>query len=72
MTAQPAHKKHTKDFDGLTYSEQAKSINAAMAWCSKAMRAHLRRAQADGRDIDAVRVKCLNQLNRLLSRVSKI
>lgn len=71
----PAHKNHTRDFDGrlgLTYSEQAKSINAAMAWCSKAMRAHIRRASDEGRDVDAVRAKCVSQVRRLLERVDRL
>jgi hypothetical protein len=69
----PAHKNHLKNFynppPSLTYSEQAKSINAAMAWCSKAMRAHMRKAREEDRDVDAVKEKCINQVRRLLTRV---
>ncbi len=71
MTALPAHKNHNKTFDELTFSEQAKSINANMAYCGKAMLAHLRRARKEKRDVEAVRDKCENQLKRLLVRVSK-
>jgi hypothetical protein len=68
----PAHKNHTKIFERLTYAEQAKSINAAMAWCSKAIKAHLRKARAEGRNDIAVKNKCVNQVSRLLSRIANL
>ena len=68
----PAHKNHTKKFERLTYAEQAKSINAAMSWCSKAIKAHLRKARAEDRDDVAVKNKCVNQVNRLLGRVANL
>lgn len=71
----PAHKNHMRNFaepHGLTYSEQAKSFNAAMAWCSKAMRAHVRRAGEEDRDVDAVRAKCVSQVRRLLERIERL
>lgn len=67
-----AHKNHTRNFadpNGLTYAEQAKSINAAMVWCTKAVTAHMRTAAAEGRDAEAVRNKCMSQVERLLSRI---
>ena len=67
-----AHKDHTRDFEDLTYAEQAKSINAEMAYLPKAVRAHLRKAQNEARDTNAVRQKCLNQVQRLLRRIERI
>ena len=67
----PAHKNHTQTFAALTYSEQAKSINALMADCSKAVQAHMRKARNENRDVDGVKEKCLNQVRRLLNRIEE-
>jgi hypothetical protein len=67
-----AHKDHTRDFEELTFAEQAKSINAEMAYLPKAVRAHLRKAQTEGRNRNVVRQKCVNQVQRLLQRLERI
>ncbi len=67
-----AHKDHTKDFEDLTYAEQANSINAEMAYLPKAIRAHLRKAESEGRNKSTVRQKCINQVQRLLQRIERI
>lgn len=67
-----AHKDHTRDFEDLTYAEQAKSINAEMAYLPKAVRAHLRKAQNKERDTNAVKQKCINQVQRMLRRIERI
>jgi hypothetical protein len=71
-----AHKNHTHTFNtppnSLSYAEQARSFNAAMAWCSKAARAHINRAAQEGRDVEAVREKCVSQVQRLLARIERL
>jgi len=68
----PAHKNHTEDFEGLTFAEQAKSINATMAYTTKAIRAHLRRASRENRNVSSTRDKCIRQISRLLQRIEAI
>jgi hypothetical protein len=68
----PAHRNHTSTFEDLTFAGQAKSLNSTMAYTTKAIRAHLRRARLDERDVDAVRRKCINQVQRLLRRVQEL
>lgn len=67
-----AHKNHTEDFAGLTYSDQAKSINATLSTCGKAVRAHMRRASIEGREVADVRAKCIRQVRRLLARIERL
>lgn len=69
-----AHKSHTKTFGELTFGEQAKSLNAAMAWCSKAVNAHILKANEErGQDAAATaQKKCIGQLVRLLARVENL
>jgi len=64
-----AHQSHTKDFEELTYDEQAKSINAQMANLGKAINAHLRKAESEGREVEDVRKKCIGQANNLVQRI---
>ena len=65
------HKDDTKTFTELTFGEQARSINAHIVQLQQSIRAHLKRAESEGRDAGRVRDKCTNQLRRLLDRVSK-
>ncbi len=66
-----AHQGHTKDFEELTYAEQAKSINAYMAFLGRAVNAHLRKAEHEGRDTNTVREKCVRQAKSLLKRIEE-
>ncbi len=68
----PAHKGHTEYFEGLSFAEQAKSINATMAYASKAIKAHLRKAKIEKRNIRSVHDKCIGQVSRLLQRIEAI
>src|SRR5437868_698436 len=43
MSVQKRHQNDTKDFDELTYSEQAKSINIHTVWYLDATKNHIRR-----------------------------
>ncbi len=64
-----AHRDHKEDFRNLTYAEQAKSISAQIANLSKSIRAHIRQAKLEGRNMDTVRQKCVGQVQRLLDRL---
>ncbi len=63
------HQGDTKTFGELTFAEQAKAINIRVVGLERSVRAHLRRAAQQGRDVEAVRRKCINQLRRLLNRL---
>jgi hypothetical protein len=59
------HKKNTRDFGELTFSEQAKSINAEILYLKRAVQAHVRRGLQDGRDATATLQKCERQFSTL-------
>ena len=72
MPGPKRHKDDTKDFNELTFGEQARSINAHIVVLQRSIVAHLKRAEHEGRDASRVRDKCAGQLSRLLARVLKI
>jgi len=63
------HRNDTRTFDGLTFQEQAKSLNAQLSTLTRAVRAHVRRARKEGRDHEQTRAKCVAQVNRLRERI---
>lgn len=63
------HQGDAKTFEELTFAEQAKAINIRVVGLGRSVRAHLRRATQEGRDLERVRVKCINKLRRLLDRL---
>ena len=63
------HQNRTKTFDELTFSEQAKSINAQIVVLQRSIRAHLRRATLENRALAVVQNKCRAQVQRLLARL---
>lgn len=64
------HQGDTKTFEELTFAGQAKAINVRVVGFERAVRAHMRRAARDGRNIEQVRAKCIDQIRRLLDRLS--
>jgi hypothetical protein len=69
----PAHKNRSIGFGDESFSEQAKTINQAIANLGKMIEAHILRSDADGRHpVVRVRQKCVNQLQRLLVRVERV
>ena len=64
------HQGDTKTFEELTFAEQAKSINISVVGLQRSVAAHLRRATQEGRDPRDVRLKCVNQIQRLIDRLS--
>jgi hypothetical protein len=65
MTAR-RHKNDSRTFAELTFSEQAKSISATVLQLQRAIDAHTRNPKASS----ATRLKCINQVSRLLQRLS--
>jgi hypothetical protein len=60
------HKHDTRTFAELTFAEQAKSISATVLQLQRAIEAHSLNAKANS----ATRLKCINQVSRLLQRLS--
>ncbi|MGA3326464.1 MAG: hypothetical protein ABSF45_18490 [Terriglobia bacterium] len=71
MPGRRRHKEDTKDSNELNFGEQARSINAHIVQLQQSICRHLKRAESEGRDVGRVRDKCINQLRRLLARVTK-
>lgn len=72
------HKDDTATFsgvDGLSFSEQAKSISATTINLEAAVEAHIRKAgeelgpKGEKRDPKATRDKCIDQIGRMLARL---
>ena len=69
--ATPTHKNDTQTFEGLSYAEQAKSISAQLVVLQRAVRAHTRRAEEEGRDPEETMLKCIGQVSRMLTRLTQ-
>jgi hypothetical protein len=59
------HKNHSKDFNELNFSEQAKSITATINNLQRAIQFHIRNSSKP----DETLRKCLAQINRLMGRI---
>jgi hypothetical protein len=66
MNAKLRHKNDTKTFQELSFSEQAKSINAQISILNKAVRAHVRRSDSPNNTL----LKCIGQLARNINNLS--
>jgi hypothetical protein len=60
------HKNDTRTFAELTFAEQAKSVSATILQLQRAIDAHSRNPAAT----PSTRLKCINQVSRLLERLS--
>jgi hypothetical protein len=60
------HKNNTRTFAELTFAEQAKSISAIVLLLEREIEAHSLNTKANS----ATRLKCINQVSRLLLRLS--
>lgn len=65
------HCRGTRTFEELSFSDQAKSLNAQLSTLTRAVRAHVRRANDEGRDHEKTRSKCVAQINRLRERIER-
>ena len=62
------HKNHSEDFEGLTFAEQAKSLNASVINLKKGILAHKRRASEE--DKEDASSKYVEQLKKLVEKLS--
>lgn len=62
------HKNHSEDFEGLTFAEQAKSLNTTVMNLEKAIFAHKRRAFEEGKEDSTY--KYVEQLKKLIEKIS--
>ena len=69
--SKPRHKADTKTFEELSFSEQAKSYSAQLIVIERAIAAHVRRSEEEGRNPVKTKLKCISQLSRMLSRASE-
>lgn len=60
------HKRDSKNFEEETFQEQAKTMNMTALQFRKQLEAHLRRANAEGRERDTVVKSRLGLLQRIL------
>jgi hypothetical protein len=65
--AKPRHKHDTQTFEGLTFSEQAKSISAQLVILERAIRRHAKHPDAT----NETAVKCVEQVRRFQERLAK-
>lgn len=59
------HKGDTKDFDEMTFAEQAKSINATIVNLQRAIAYHIRHSS----NRERTKSKCLQQLRRMFQKL---
>lgn len=64
------HGLEEKSFEELSYAGQAKSLNAQILIIEKAIKAHVKRAQVEGKNIVEMKVKYLKQLNKLIKALN--
>lgn len=65
------HKSDTRTFEELSYTEQAKSISAQLLVLQRAIHAHARRAEEEGRNPGETMLKCIGQVSRMLTRLTQ-
>jgi len=58
----------TATFEELTFAEQAKSISAATNVLGLMIDSNLRRAEKEGRDVDEIKKKRLDQVRRMINK----
>lgn len=60
------HGKDEKKFEELTYSDQAKSLNAKILGLKKALNAHFRKGKEEDKDIDLSKNSYTEQLSKII------
>lgn len=63
------HQNDTQDFEGLTLSQQAKTISVGIINLERQVRARMRKAEREGKDKCAVQRTSVKQLARLVKRL---
>lgn len=60
------HGMNEKSFEELSYADQARSLNAQIKVVEKAIDAHLRKAQIEGKDFKETKSKYILQLENII------
>jgi len=60
------HGSYELSFEELSYSDQAKTLNAQILGIEKGLIAHNRKAISEGRDISNTKRKYIQQLERII------
>ncbi len=66
LKVEKTHKNRTKTFEELTFQEQAKVISMTALQFRKQLRAHLKRAKEEQRDVKQIREARLDLLRRIV------
>lgn len=61
------HGMDEKTFEELSYSDQAKTLNAQIQIIKKGLNAHFRKGNADNKDITSSKEKYIKQLRKLIN-----
>lgn len=64
------HGKDEKSFEELDYVGQARSLNAQIMVLKKALNAHVRKAQIDGKNNLEARLKYIKQLTKIIENLA--
>ena len=62
------HANYRNTFEELTFQQQARSISMTALQFRKELKAHLRRAKEEGKEVDKIREARLDLLRRILSK----
>jgi hypothetical protein len=59
----------TATFEELSFKEQAQSISASINSLERMINSHVRRAREENRDIEDIRERRLEQVQRMINRI---
>jgi len=59
------HGINEKTFEELSYSDQARSLNAQILVIEKAIKAHIRKGDSEGKDTSVAKTKYKDQLTKI-------
>ncbi len=65
------HGKDEKKFEGLSYQQQASSLNAQIQGLKKALNAHFRKGKDENKDIDSSKNSYKEQLSKIIEFLNK-
>ena len=65
------HGKNERPFEELTFAGQASAINGEISRLTAAIKAHLRKAEQDGRDRNELLSKKIAQISRIITNITR-
>jgi len=63
------HGSNEESFENLCFSDQAKSLSGQVRTIERAISAHLRKANIEGKNVIETRRICIEQLERMIKRL---